>query len=337
MVTLLASPPELISRICRFIGLTVNGRVRYTDKGLRNLRLTCRELCEKTTFDAAVRYDMCLEEIDVWTSHRGLCKLLHLTQVPAFRERIGHIRLCAPNGPYRYDYDSYAFPKWVRDAKRHTKIEAIETYRESGEAVLLLAACLHNLKNAASFTMLEVGEEDDYRLALSALELCKFPRPIATLDIESEYIQGYQSRALSTDTTDIASYLKGVKVVAPTLAEHGIQFRVYVGTEEKIQRHQRLVRAARDSNEVKFHFQNYTPRRLKLPEIIGNTSGIEHLELDGCCERDKHPLRFCNGCQDVFARRVATTYYTHLTSFCVRAMYISGGRLRRSSSNIQPH
>jgi hypothetical protein len=70
--------------------------VRYENEDLQSLRLTCRELYSKTTFDAAIRYGPLLEELEIVVDYSGLCNLLRLTQIPAFRDRIERIEIFTP-------------------------------------------------------------------------------------------------------------------------------------------------------------------------------------------------------------------------------------------------
>ena len=93
-------PAEIISRICRHLGMIQDERGGFThycntDEFLP-LRITCRELYSKTMYDASVRYGLLLELLDIENSHKGLCALLHITKIPEFSKRIRTLILKSP-------------------------------------------------------------------------------------------------------------------------------------------------------------------------------------------------------------------------------------------------
>jgi hypothetical protein len=130
-MALCALPPELLSRICRFIGLHDGPRITYLNRGLQALRFTCREMYEKTAYDAAVRYGYILKELHVWLTYESLALLLHISKIPAFRDRVEKINLYFPAELDRESED-----------RGHK-------YGES-EAVYLLAECLREFSTASS-------------------------------------------------------------------------------------------------------------------------------------------------------------------------------------------
>ena len=95
--TLLVVPPEVIGRICRYIGLTFDPGdiidLFYDDTDLMSLRSICRDLHAKTTYDTAIRCGELLDELEIYVDYSGLCNLLHLTQNPEFRDRIINLTL----------------------------------------------------------------------------------------------------------------------------------------------------------------------------------------------------------------------------------------------------
>jgi hypothetical protein len=84
------------------------------------------------------------------------------------------------------------------------------------------------------------------------------------------------------------------------------------------------------------HRKGYHTRehRLNQPEVLGFLSQldkVEALELEGCS--DWPHLRFCYGCNDVFAR-IVSIKYTNLTKLRIVCAFISGSRFRRFIKKI---
>jgi hypothetical protein len=93
-MTLLALPTELLSRICKVLGRHYNsdGDLEYHQTDFGALRLTCREIYEKTIYDASVRFgfNYCsrLEEMEIELDQSSLAKLLLVSKTPYLRDRI---------------------------------------------------------------------------------------------------------------------------------------------------------------------------------------------------------------------------------------------------------
>jgi hypothetical protein len=341
--------------------------VRYENEDLQSLRLTCRELYSKTTFDAAIRYGPLLEELEIVADYSGLCNLLHLTQIPAFRDRIERIEIFTPGsyltGDAEFDEDDEHddededyeeredsegseddeveeddkeddkdhesdsdknSPPWMKAAIETAKNEAIATYIESSEAVVLLAACFDNLKNAPAFEHIgfeyrdvESQGSDCYNLVLSALAMSRFPRKIAMLSIRPQDVPGDRYRALTLSPQTYSSYIKGLQIMSPKLL-----FLIGMSHKAKQQR-----RDANVCNNTGYHLQNYSPCHPTLSKFLKNMQEVETLEIDGCETRPR--LRFCNGCHDLFSKYIANIHYSYLTCLRLNSVYISGSRLRR--------
>jgi hypothetical protein len=113
-------PTEIISRICRHIGVTFTESTRYEDEwtvsyqnaDFQALRLSCKvsvpisrswlgesranlsqDIYHKTGYDAAARYSLILEEIEILSLLSSFSHLLRLSSQPAMRDRIHTIYL----------------------------------------------------------------------------------------------------------------------------------------------------------------------------------------------------------------------------------------------------
>jgi hypothetical protein len=76
-------PPEVLSRVCRFIGLFIkHGEPSYNNEDFQALRLTCRELKSKTDYDVGARYAIQLDDYAFQLSYTSLCDLLRIVKNP---------------------------------------------------------------------------------------------------------------------------------------------------------------------------------------------------------------------------------------------------------------
>jgi hypothetical protein len=163
-MALLALPTELLSRICKVLGRHYNsdGDLEYHQTDFGALRLTCREVYEKTIYDASVRFGFRLAELEIELDQSSLAKSLLNSKTPYLRDRIVTLYL--------------------------DRIQKMQ----SPDVVYLLAACLDNLRHAQKLSEIQVfsGESHLPILAvLTAMELSQFPRKLVHIYIDVEKLE----------------------------------------------------------------------------------------------------------------------------------------------------
>jgi hypothetical protein len=85
-----------------------------------------------------------------------------------------------------------------------------------------------------------------------------------------------------------------------------------------------------DSNDGRskgYHTRDHRVDRSGLLCFFRQLVQIEIMELNGCS--DWPHLRLCNGCNDIFARNIASIKYANLTKLRIVNMYMNGSRLSR--------
>jgi hypothetical protein len=319
-MSLLSLPTEIISRICRYIGLEMNPAdrvVEYDNDDLKSLRLTCRELYAQSTYDAAIRYGPLLEELEVHVDYPGLCNFFLITSIPAFRDRIRNITLHGTRATATGD--DLEIP-WIKSAVRESCPEEEPLFEESSETVYLLAACLENLKQASMLEKIDANG-GIYSLLPPALAESQFPRKIAIYRVLPQHLAGQEYRTLTSSPADCSPYTKGIKIDAPDLT-----CLDFMSEEEKQTR-----RNVRQCNDRGYHIRGFEPCHADLSRFVAAYRQVEELALDGC---EAYPrLRFCDGCHAVFAKHIIPVHFSNLSRFQMVSIYISGGRLRRFIKN----
>ena len=302
-MSLLDLPKELLSRVCRFIGLD-HQRRKYEHKDFGSLRLTCRELYNRTTYDAIIRYGPMLRVLKIKFTYPSLCRILQIVKIEEFRDRIVALEL----DPYTsLDVLDPSLPPHPGDEER-------EMFTDSSEAVLLLTECLRWLAKAKRLVQVQHSRSESIHVSLAALVEAQFP---VKLDIV------YASpRAL---------------IAPPGHGDFGRSPAIYVpyircistdgGVPGVLDYDEELIQELGEyKNEVGIHIKKY---RLRQPAVAAFWFGlrdIEHLHISGCiCDPY---LRFCNACDDTFTH-IFNVAFNHLTAFHLFCMYVSGGRLRR--------
>jgi hypothetical protein len=104
-------PPEILSRVCRFIGLreTKLWQEVYCNEDFMSLRLVCKEIYVNTTYDAGIRYGGDLRCLNIDLRYNSLVWLLHMCSIPAFRDKIEVIHLRHPSFRNSVDDDGPIF------------------------------------------------------------------------------------------------------------------------------------------------------------------------------------------------------------------------------------
>lgn len=322
-----ALPVEILSRICRFLGLQVfkyPGQapiVQYLNKDFRSLRGTCKvtqisqyvskfakigqELYNKTGYDAAVRYNTLLEELEIYVERSGFETLLQIVKVPAFRNRIYTIYFHVRDQHYE-EFD----PGDTTEPVCCAKLQALQA---SNESVRLLADCFKFLETAKHLQRIELNANYGHDLLLCAMVLARFSRKQFFLAIEPNHLARFGYGHFSSTPQTYLHYIKGL-VIQPMFTESHLDL-------------EDLSVKQREKNLLGLHIKNFRPTTTQLKDLISALDNLEALELNGC--RSNPALRFCHGCDDLFVENFARTLYPHLSSLTINSMFISGGRLRR--------
>ena len=166
--------PEILSRVCRFIGLReAEHPLRiYFNRDFHSLRLVCKEIYYKTTYDARIRYEPQLQQLDMTLTYKSLVLLLHIYSVPAFRDKIEVICLRHPCFIRRNVYDVEPYVPSGGEYEAHLYDEGTDALVNSSEAYNLLTACFRELRKSSSIPRkTSVPNKEAHPLIFTALEL----------------------------------------------------------------------------------------------------------------------------------------------------------------------
>ena len=301
IMALLDLPQELLSRICRFIGLDYQN-LWYTNKDFQSLRLTCSQIYKRTTYDAAIRYGPMLHELDINFDHQSLRQILQIVKIPEFRDRIVALTL---------DLD---VSQDLLDPSLRTNVrgEEIETYISSGEAGHLLAECFRWLAETRHLVELTHFRPDSLHVSLAALAAV---RCSIKLDIANECLDDLIERGRGDFGRSPATYVPYIRCLS---TDGGIAMLSNYDDE---------IKRALVENEDGYHVQRFRLRHPAIASFFLSLRDIAHLHISGCVY-EPH-LRFCNACDDMTTYNIFRVAFTNLTAFDMKCMYSSGGRLRR--------
>jgi hypothetical protein len=185
------SPTEILSRVCRHIGLH-EAHYRndiYLNRDLKSLRLVCKELYIKTTCDAGIRYRWNLQTLRIPLTRKSLALFFHLCKIPAFRDKIEVILLRHPGFKCgRDDIGMYVSPGG--EYKAHLHNEDMDAFINSSEAVYLLAACFREInKSSPVLQKIEILNEEANPLVFSALELVQVNSKLVIVPIHPHHLR----------------------------------------------------------------------------------------------------------------------------------------------------
>jgi hypothetical protein len=206
-MSLVGLPTEILSRVCRFLGLLIGEDLdfpMYDNKSLKSLRLTCRELYEKTTYDAAIRYGLQLENLEILLDYEQLCWLLHISKTPTLRDNIATLYLYATDPRVDPEADIYAM-----------EVESNETSFNFGDCLHLLTECFRNLQHGERLTQIEAAGRETHNLIFPALRMAQFPRRILAVTLNPQYILDARYECLGEPLSAYASYVKNVQIAPP--------------------------------------------------------------------------------------------------------------------------
>ena len=302
IMALLRLPHELLSRVCRFIGVDYQ-RLRYENKNFGSLRLTCKEIYQKTMFDAVTRYGPMLHELSIRFDYQSLCRILTILKIEKLRDRIVSVTL-----------DPGMSRDLLHPSFLYIRGEETETFIGSSEAVHLLAECFRWLAKAEHLTKLYHSRSDSLHVSLAALVAVQFP---IKLDIVYESSDNLIHPGHGDFGRSPATYVPHISCISTEWGVSGIS-----DYDDELQRD-----LVEHRNEGGFHVRNYRLRHPAVASFFLGLRDIAHLHISGCiCEPY---LRFCNACDDTFTHNIFKVAFNQLTTFHLIDMYISGGRLRR--------
>ena len=228
-----------------------------------------------------------------------------------FRDMLQTIRFRLRD-QYDDPYDCRDNPDGEDGAPGRT-IPRIQTrmFLESDEAAEILQECFRYLETAKRLQRIELLDNFGHDLILRSMVLANFSRKLACLPIEPEHLSRWGYGKLQQTPKAFITYIKGL-IMQPLLPDP-------CDTEPPA--------AGQAANPLGLHVKDYRPTTRSLAEYMSAFIDVEEIQLYGC--RSNPALRFCHGCDDLFARNFAHTLYTNLRSLAIRRMFISGGRLRR--------
>jgi hypothetical protein len=265
-------------------------------------------LYDKTSYDAAVRYSILLEELEINLEQPSIDKFLSITRNPAFRDRIYIIYLHTPEFP---DSES-DLPLKNPSAEELAFTKAAEDFRSSSEAINRLAECFRNLEKAKNLERIELCSNRGHDMVLRAMSLAEFSRQLVYFGIEPKQLSKVGYGMLSTSPKECVKYIKGLQI-QPMLGDPQ-----EAGHE--------LPTDQRKENVMGLHIKDYRPTTAEFTNLVSALVSVGTLEYNGC---RAHPeIRLCHACDDLFARVFARTVFPNLSCLTVTRTFMSGGRLR---------
>jgi hypothetical protein len=173
-----------------------------------------------------VRYSYILEELEIDLTHSSLCQVLCITKTPAYCHRIDTIYIHVPellvcpednvdddsdDEDDKSDEDNSddkfgdAFTKFV-------KMEALETFQVSSEAVHLLAEGFRHLVGARHLHRIELCSDYGHDLVLNALQIAQLSPKLAHFPIGPNHFNDIGYGSFSRNPQVYSPYIKGLQV-----------------------------------------------------------------------------------------------------------------------------
>ncbi|KAH7086624.1 hypothetical protein FB567DRAFT_603738 [Paraphoma chrysanthemicola] len=283
-------PQEVLSVVCRWLGLTFNEdhpdesdniEIRYdnTDFSLTPYKV----IYFKTMHDAGIRFGCQLEDLEVDMSERSLCNLLNLTTNPTFRDKMRTLSLGQWNNLDRQQIEA---------GKQIDHQESMDTYLCSPELVYLLADGFRRLRKARHLDDVLVSSDLTHGPIFRALHIANVPEKMLAISVNPKRLveQGYG--APSASSTDYRPYIRMLKVHSEST---DLQYIPRAPGQSRVAAfRERLV-----ENLPGFHVRSFRHDYPDFTQFVKDLPEIEGLHLLGC---QSHPrLRFCNACRDLFA------------------------------------
>jgi hypothetical protein len=183
----------------------------------------------------------------------------------------------------------------------------LEEFEDSNEVNELLPEFFDILHAAKNLEKLQLRADSGYDIVLGALLAAKFTRNVVALVVDPH------------DLTTIGPQSQWNSPRAFAYCVKGLQLRT--GLSSLYERDE-----AGDGTRSGVHVRDFRPTTPQLTLLLSALIAIEELEILGC--RSFPELRLCHGCDDLFARSIASMRYPQLRKLQLNRILISGGRLR---------
>ena len=309
-MALSALPAEILSRICRFIILKDPPSKSKLPQDVKSLRLSCREIYQKTLFDAGIVYGGMLDQLVVKLTYKSLGVLLSISSIPYFRDRLREVTLYWPYGSFQYGSTRLS----ISEKEYNSKCEELEAFATSPDAIYILTESFKNLAKSTSLLKVHLPEEATYPAVFKALTCASFTRPIVHVVINpANFRQSFQERFLHplSESPHLISYV--TFIATPHL--------------ESEDRESDTVTYDVAHNEHGRHYSGYKSVTPALSKLAVKLYSVREIGLYGC---DIAPrLRLCHGCEDIWVNLFSNDTYPHITHLRLYNSYVSGSRLRR--------
>jgi hypothetical protein len=315
--------------------------------------IVLQELYQKTEYDAAVRYNRLLKKLEIGLDSSSAERFLHIVKIPAFCERLKWIRFCDiedeldddhPPG-FGEEFDFEGTGNWTRIAPvespicpeyeflsdsgeapntgesgqfasaslvRASKLSGLERALASDEVVHNLTKCFQHLKVAKDLKVIKLYGAHGHDEVLRGMSLASFPRKVVDLAIDVARLTRVGYGSVSDRPQDYVQYVRGLQIDPSDAPDPGPATWV-----DKYQ----------GCNPFGVHIKNFRPTTTTLTKLVSAFVSIENLTIYGC--RMYRNIRFCHGCDDLFAKSFAPAYFPYLSNLNLNHILISGGRLRR--------
>jgi hypothetical protein len=259
-------PTEVVSWVCRYLGLSFrdDGSAVNRDEDLQSLRLSCRDLYNKTMYDAGVRYAAQLQYLDVEISYKSLCILLHLSKTPQFHNRILEISLHTPRVK---ESELSKLTALQRSHRVAAELEATDIFSQSSATVHLLAECFRWLGLATELAEVIISIETNMAPIFEALALAHFPRRVLHIGVDVHNFHSHGSGLYEPFQADYSAHLKAVHVRSSSIV-------MFSNSNSRgLRRH--TLRERLESNERGYHIQSYCPGKiLSLAHFFTRLSSV---------------------------------------------------------------
>jgi len=283
-----ALPVELFRMVCEWLGTLADVR----DRKLLSLRLTCKDSYLKSVFN--------MEETSFRINPSSLAVLLSLSSKPRFSKQMQIIHL----RPFRPS----TLPRGIDDYNEFLCYEEEYKFITTGEATLILAQCLRNLRNISSLQLLkhccESPNDMDQMTMLRALQLSQFPRRVAHVVFEIGDGEEPSWGGLEDPLSEFQPYIESAQICAPTL---------YGGIPPPDEIGQRKLRYQLDNLD------------LRKRQIAAATNSIKILEITSDEGQLFLPPNFRFVCR--FYRYIAAMHYPHIVEFRIDDLLVNGRAL----------